>query len=372
MPGLASATARSGSRRRPAITTWLPSRCNDSARPRPIPVPPPVTSTVLSVICIAAPLLRFQYRITTIVIRTATTQAGLAGGLQWPCASESLSGDNRAPVVQSARVDARAAPRRGRPGRVDEPQGQPVDERIQRAHNGGEQLESLLLLRIPLQPADLTHLRRQGSDQDQPGVGVERRRQDLPDRPGNPARARYPFPDVAGGVQHGLVRDEPVEHLVPVGHELVVGLRLATVADPVEPIPGLALVEDLLLFRTGQAADKRVGRVDDLVDERRVRPVEQLRIERVVPRTVTDGALDRLVKVADLAAPPVRVVGVDGFHHGRCGSLGPSQRVAEDHRVIEHALGELLDAVLDTRDALKPEELSAVIAVELPYQRLGP
>ena len=35
------------------MMTWLPSRCNDSARPRPIPVPPPVTRMVLPVICMA-------------------------------------------------------------------------------------------------------------------------------------------------------------------------------------------------------------------------------------------------------------------------------------------------------------------------------
>jgi hypothetical protein len=39
--------------------------------------------------------------------------------------------------------------------------------------------------------------------------------------------------------------------------------------------------------------------------------------------------------------------------------------------VIEHALGELLDAVFDTRDTLEPEELSPVIAVELPDQGIG-
>src|SRR5271169_143558 len=60
MLGLASAPTSRCSRRRPAITTRLPSRWNDSAKPRPIPVPPPVTSTVLPVICIAFSFFGFQ------------------------------------------------------------------------------------------------------------------------------------------------------------------------------------------------------------------------------------------------------------------------------------------------------------------------
>ena len=40
--------------------------------------------------------------------------------------------------------------------------------------------------------------------------------------------------------------------------------------------------------------------------------------------------------------------------------------------MIENPLGELFNAVFDARDTLEPEELSAVISVELPYQGVGP
>ena len=51
MPGLARRVSSSFSWVRPAITTWLPSWWKASARPRPIPLPPPVIRRVLSVTC---------------------------------------------------------------------------------------------------------------------------------------------------------------------------------------------------------------------------------------------------------------------------------------------------------------------------------
>jgi hypothetical protein len=199
-------------------------------------------------------------------------------------------------VVEPARVDIRAAPRLGRPGSVDEPERKPVDERIQRARDGSEPLKSLVLFLIPVQLAHLAHLRWQGSDQDQAGAGVGRCGQNLADRPGNPAWARYPFAEVAGSVEDSFVWDEPVEHGVPIADEVVTGPRLAAVTDPIEAVPDLAFVEDPRLLRIRQPPDEHVGRIDDLVDERGVRPVAQLRIQRVIPRAVTDGALIGLWK----------------------------------------------------------------------------
>ena len=43
------------------MMTWLPNRCNDSARPRPIPVPPPVTRMVLPVNCMSLSLSVASY-----------------------------------------------------------------------------------------------------------------------------------------------------------------------------------------------------------------------------------------------------------------------------------------------------------------------
>src|SRR5271163_2611201 len=49
MPRLAATTASRWSRRRPEMITSLPSLCSASARPRPIPEPPPVMKMVLPV-----------------------------------------------------------------------------------------------------------------------------------------------------------------------------------------------------------------------------------------------------------------------------------------------------------------------------------
>ena len=67
------------------------------------------------------------------------------------------------------------------------------------------------------------------------------------------------------------------------------------------------------------------------------------------------------MEIPHRAPPHVRILGVDGLHQGRPSSLGPAQHVAENHRMIEDPLAELFYAVFDSRDALEPEELGAVI-----------
>jgi hypothetical protein len=57
------------------------SRCNDSAKPRPIPVPPPVTKTVLPVICMAFSSRRYQYLHTRDSGRAARQLANRVGAL---------------------------------------------------------------------------------------------------------------------------------------------------------------------------------------------------------------------------------------------------------------------------------------------------
>ncbi len=47
MPGFAAVVSSSACCRRPATITWLPSAWSDSARPRPMPEPPPVMRMVL-------------------------------------------------------------------------------------------------------------------------------------------------------------------------------------------------------------------------------------------------------------------------------------------------------------------------------------
>ncbi len=56
MPGLAWMASSSICWRRPAMSTRLPRRWNASARPRPMPVPPPVIRMVLPVSCMGASL----------------------------------------------------------------------------------------------------------------------------------------------------------------------------------------------------------------------------------------------------------------------------------------------------------------------------
>src|SRR6185312_7657773 len=131
MPGLASATACSWSLRRAAMITWLPNRWKDSARPRPIPLPPPVTRTVLPVICIAV-LLRVCGRLARPAYSTDVAECPIGSRLTtmpYPpawchcrrCAEDEPPGSwlRRGAVIQPTRVDTRAGPRLGRPGSVE-------------------------------------------------------------------------------------------------------------------------------------------------------------------------------------------------------------------------------------------------------------
>src|SRR5579883_695880 len=53
IPGLALVTSSRAAWRRPEMMTLLPAAWNASARPRPIPEPPPVMRMVLPVVCMA-------------------------------------------------------------------------------------------------------------------------------------------------------------------------------------------------------------------------------------------------------------------------------------------------------------------------------
>src|ERR1700722_10667430 len=50
MPGLAAVVSSSACLRRPAMMTWFPRAWNASARPRPMPEPPPVIRIVLPLV----------------------------------------------------------------------------------------------------------------------------------------------------------------------------------------------------------------------------------------------------------------------------------------------------------------------------------
>ena len=57
MPELAATVSSRACLRRPAMMTWLPSLWKASARPRPIPEPPPVMRMVFPVVIMGVFLL---------------------------------------------------------------------------------------------------------------------------------------------------------------------------------------------------------------------------------------------------------------------------------------------------------------------------
>ena len=166
--------------------------------------------------------------------------------------------------------------------------------------------------------------------------------------------------------------DDLVDHPVPVPLEFGVVGGHRPVADAVAAIPGLGFEVDLFLLLAGQPLDEGVGEVEHLLDEGRVGPEVGVRIEGVVaPAPSRHLALDVGVKVADPDALVVVVGAVDRHEDRRQRPLDPRGGVVEEHRMVQHALAEFGQHVLQHRGP-RADQVHPVIAEIAPDQRLRP
>ena len=124
-------------------------------------------------------------------------------------------------------------------------------------------------------------------------------------------------------VEHGpggpVVLQHVVAHVIPVLLEVFPGLGHGSHAHAVHPVPLHVLVEQLALLFLGEATAQPFRRQQRGFEEGRVRPVEDVGVERAVAPALIVDALDADVVVADLRARGGRPVAVeddtaDGIH----------------------------------------------------------
>ena len=131
------------------------------------------------------------------------------------------------------------------------------------------------------------------------------------------------------------------------------------------------LVEQLALLGLGQSAAEVLGGLDDEHEERGVRPVEGLGVQRVVAAALGVGALDGLVVALDLGAGLRGALAVVDHAHDRVDRPGdPLQRLAEQDRVLLDAGAELGVHVLHRADP-DAQHARAEVAEVLPGQGVG-
>ena len=142
-------------------------------------------------------------------------------------------------------------------------------------------------------------------------------------------------------------------------------------AHAVHPVPLHVLVEQLALFGLGQPAAEVLGGLDDQHEERGVRPVEGLGVQRVVATAVRVDALDGLVEALDLLTGLRGAVAVVDHTHDRIHrTRDPLQRFAQQDRVVFDAGAELWIHVLDRADP-HAQHPGPQVAEVLPRQRVG-
>ena len=139
----------------------------------------------------------------------------------------------------------------------------------------------------------------------------------IPHRGGHQHEPRLGNPD-GEDVERGPVDLQFLGTLVlPIGLEVLPGLRNRPHAHAVHLVPLHVFVEQLALLGFGQPAAEILGGLDDQHEERRVCPVERLRVQCVIAAAVVIDALDGLVIPTDLGSGVCGAVAVVDHAHDR-------------------------------------------------------
>ncbi len=142
-------------------------------------------------------------------------------------------------------------------------------------------------------------------------------------------------------------------------------------AHPVHPVPLHMLIEQLALLGFGQPAAEVLGHLDHQHEKRRMRPVERLRVQRVVAAAGGVDSLDGVVVLLDLLAGLRRAVAVIDDAHDRIHrARNPLQRFTQQDRVLLDAGAQFRIHVLDGADP-HAHHSGAQVTEILPRQRVG-
>ena len=233
-----------------------------------------------------------------------------------------------------------------------------------------EQPQQHLVAGRPPHPGLLSHggIEEPGRD---PALGADHRLEHLV-----PQRRRHQHEARLGDADREDVAGRPVDlevltaRPIPVLAELLPRARHRPHAHAVHPVPLDVFVEQLPPLRVGEAAAEVLGRLDDEHEERGVRPVERVRIERVVAAARRVDALDRGVVALDLRAGLGGSLTVVDHAHDRVHGAGdPLQRFLQQDRMVFHTRAECGVHVLDRADP-HAEHAGADVAEVLPRQRV--
>jgi len=159
-------------------------------------------------------------------------------------------------------------------------------------------------------------------------------------------------------------------HVLPVDLEVLPGLGNRPHAHVVHPVPLDVFGEQLPLLGFGDPAHEVVGDEDRAHEERRVRPVVGVRVERVIAAAAGVDALDVVVVTADLQRGLVRLRAVVDHPADRVQRAEqPLPPFPEELRVLLDARAQLGVHVLH-RPGPQPDEQAAPVAEVLPGQRI--
>ncbi len=164
----------------------------------------------------------------------------------------------------------------------------------------------------------------------------------------------------------------PATHPIPVDTELLPRRRHRPHAHAVHPVPGDVFVEQLPFLRLGQTAAEMLRGQDRAHEERRVRPVEDVGIQRaVVPAPVVD-PLDRNVVIPHLGPGHRGAFAVEHHAADRVeGAEQPRDAFGEEDRVLLDRGAELRVHILH-RARPRTLQQTAPVAEDPPGQRIGP
>ena len=177
--------------------------------------------------------------------------------------------------------------------------------------------------------------------------------------------------EVEDGPRRVVVLQYVAAHVIPVGLEVLPGLGDRPRAHAVQGIPRLVLLEQLPLLRLGEPAAEAFGDDQRADEERRVRPVEDVRVQCVIAPPLGVDALDVDVIVADLGTGARRPVAIEDHAADRV------QRPQQTLPALDEERGVLLDGSAELgvhvlhRAGPRPLQQAPPVAEVLPRQRVG-
>ena len=239
-------------------------------------------------------------------------------------------------------------------------------------HHPAEEPVQPFLARRPRQAHQLANRRVEQSDRGEVEESLQRHHIEPPHPVGHPFQRR--MLGHGGQVEYlargPIVLQDIAAHVIPVLLEFLPGLRHRPHAHAVHPVPLDVLVEELSLLRLGEATAEPFRGEQRRLEERGVRPVEDLGVQRAVPAALVVDAFDADVIVADLGPGLRRPIAVEHHTayriHRSIESLHPLE---EEDRVLRDGRSELRMHVLHGPGPRSLQHARPLTEV-LPGQRL--